>query len=93
MANLRQIEIKNFTTWLFRKATKDISFYGVLLVLLSAVMTFTGCPMPWPKYTFYLGFSLVIIELVYVSFMLSYSIYRMEQDRLLNELKKDNSRG
>jgi len=81
-------KIKGFLSWQFRGVLKNPSFYGVMISVLGAVAALTGCPAPWPMIMNIGGLFVVIADLMYAWVKWSYTLYRLEQDRIMQELER-----
>lgn len=77
-----------FIRWYFKDTVKSLSFWGFMVVILGVVMMLAGCPEPWPFYTAIAGVSLSVIDAVVAWGRYSYTVYEMEQEKIMSELKK-----
>lgn len=81
-------KIKGFLNWQFQGTLKNPSFYGLTISVLGAVAAFTDCPAPWPTIMNIGGLAIVMADLIYTWIKSSYTIYRLEQDRIVRELER-----
>lgn len=90
MSKINIQEIAGFGRWMVSGTFRDPSFYGFLLIILSAIMLYGVCPAPWPQVVAITGVAVIAIDLVYIGIRFSYAVYRMQQDELIRSLKQKN---
>ena len=82
-------DLRGFLRWQFAGATRSLSFWGLMVIVAGVIAALGGCPAPWPFYITVTGTTLIVIDAARSWYRFSMSIYRMEQDRIMRELKKD----
>lgn len=81
-------KIISFLRWEFRGCTRSAGFWGIIIILLGAIMFATGCPRPWPFYTVMLGFLINLADCVYSFVRFRISMYKFEQESIARKLKE-----
>lgn len=81
-------KVLNFLQWQFQGTFKNPSFYGLVISLVGVVAGVAGCPAPWPMIMNVGGLCVIMVDLAYTWFSVSYRLYQMEQDRIVRELER-----
>lgn len=82
------MNIRGFLKWQFGGFYKDLTFWGMMVGIVSGIAAYYGCPKPVPAIMLGTGVAMIAIDLARTWFRFSYSLYRMEQDRMIRELKQ-----
>lgn len=82
------MNISGFLKWQFGGWYKDLTLWGGLIAVLGTVALYQGCPMPVPYLILAAGWGLILFDVTRAYFRFSYSLYRLEQTRVMQELKQ-----
>ena len=82
------MNISGFLKWQFGNFYKDLTFWGMMVGIMSGVAAYYGCPKPIPSIMLGVGLAMITVDLVRAWFRFSYSLYRLEQNELLRKLKE-----
>ena len=82
------MNISGFLKWQFGNFYKDLTFWGMMVGIMSGVAAYYGCPEPIPSIMLGVGLAMITVDLVRAWFRFSYSLYRLEQNELLRKLKE-----
>ena len=82
------MNIQGFLKWQFKGWYRALTFWGFTINVLAWVAMYGGCPDPWPLVMFAVSLVLLTTDLLRWYFRFSYSLYRLEQTQMMNELKR-----
>ena len=80
----------SYLRWQFQDCHKSLSFWGFVTVILAVIMLVSGCPAPWPFYVLIAGIVMTFVDATLAWYRFSRAVYQMEQNRILQELKKNH---
>ena len=86
------MNITGFLRWQFGKFYQDLSFWGFMTCVVAFVAAYLGCPKPIPFWMTMTGLAVVVFDATRTWFRFSYQLYRMEQERIMRELKKEEQK-
>lgn len=82
------MNISGFLKWQFAGWYKDLTLWGGVIAVLGAVALYQGCPAPIPYFILAAGWGLIFFDMGRAYFRFSYSLYRLQQTQVINELKR-----
>ena len=82
------MNIVGFIKWQFQGWHKSLTLWALVLASLAFIAGITGCPQPIPTVMFVIAALMALIDVGMSWFRFSYSIYQMQQDQLIRELKR-----
>lgn len=84
---------RGYLQWLFQGWYKDLTTWGFLAIVSSAVLKFLNPDQPYSFWIMITGGVVMLADLVWHWLKFSRSVYEMEQSRLWRELNSGNRHG
>lgn len=82
------MNVLNYLKWQFGGFYKDLTFWGMMIGILSAVAAYFGCPAPVPMIMLVVSIVTILFDGGRAWFRFSYSLYRLEQNEMLRKLRE-----